>query len=71
MNTFPRLPVREGEHAFVWFARYDDLAAYQKVERELGTDPRWGEVRSELERRFAAPEEIWKLTPTARSRVVR
>src|SRR3954470_5620435 len=27
-NTFPRLPVREGEHAFVWFARFSDAAAY-------------------------------------------
>jgi NIPSNAP len=23
-NDFPALPVREGEHAFVWFARHDD-----------------------------------------------
>ena len=22
-NTFPRLPVRTGEHVFVWFARFD------------------------------------------------
>lgn len=26
-NTFPALPVRTGEHAFVWFARFDDQAA--------------------------------------------
>jgi quinol monooxygenase YgiN len=26
-NTFPALPVREGEHAFVWFARFGDQAA--------------------------------------------
>ncbi|MEV4282445.1 NIPSNAP family protein [Actinoplanes xinjiangensis] len=24
VNDFPALPVREGEHAFVWFARHDD-----------------------------------------------
>jgi quinol monooxygenase YgiN len=29
-NTFPALPVREGEHAFVWFARFDDQAALDK-----------------------------------------
>ena len=27
-NTFPALPVREGVHAFVWFARYVDPAAH-------------------------------------------
>ncbi|GAA3345272.1 NIPSNAP family protein [Amorphoplanes nipponensis] len=26
-NTFPALPVREGEHAYVWFARFDDQDA--------------------------------------------
>ena len=25
-NTFPALPIREGEHAYVWFARFDDQA---------------------------------------------
>jgi quinol monooxygenase YgiN len=29
-NTFPALPIREGEHAFVWFARFDDQAALDK-----------------------------------------
>ncbi len=27
-NTFPRLPVREPEHVFVWFSRFSDPAAY-------------------------------------------
>ncbi|WP_394843964.1 NIPSNAP family protein [Pendulispora brunnea] len=35
-NTYPRLPLREGEHAFVWFARYDDAAA------NLPQLPAWG-----------------------------
>ncbi len=29
-NTFPALPVREGEHAFVWFARFDNQVALDK-----------------------------------------
>ena len=29
-NTFPALPVRAGEHAFVWFARFDDQAALDR-----------------------------------------
>jgi quinol monooxygenase YgiN len=36
-NTFPALPVREGEHAFVWFSRFADQAA---LEQHLArTDP--------------------------------
>ncbi len=29
-NTFPRLPVREGEQVFVWVARFDDVAALDR-----------------------------------------
>ena len=36
-NEFPALPVREGEHAFVWFARFDDQAAMDK--HLAGLDP--------------------------------
>jgi hypothetical protein len=71
VNNFPRLPVREGERAYVWFARFDDVAAYDHSVRGLAADRRWAaEVRPELERRFAAPVEVWRLTPTARSRRV-
>jgi hypothetical protein len=70
-NTFPRLPVREGERAFVWFARFEDVAAYDRYQRELAADRRWTtEVSPELERRLAAPAEIWRLRPTARSRTL-
>jgi NIPSNAP len=72
VNTFPRLPVREGERAFVWFAHFEDVAAYDQYERELAADRRWtAGVRPELDRSFAAPVEIWRLTPTARSRTLR
>ncbi len=68
-NNFPRLPVREGEHAFVWFARFDDPAAHERFSRALAADERWtGAAKSELDRRSAAPAEIWRLTPTGRSR---
>jgi hypothetical protein len=52
-NTFPRLPVREGEHAFVWFTRFADLAESERWNRRLVGLP---------------PAEIWRLAPTARSR---
>jgi hypothetical protein len=28
-NTFPALPVREGENVFVWFSRFNDPVAYE------------------------------------------
>src|SRR5262247_2793829 len=38
-NTFPRLPVREGEHAFVWFAQYATVDAYASAVAALARDP--------------------------------
>jgi len=71
-NAFPRLPVREGERAFVWLARFDNAAAYERHRTALAAEPRWTrETRAALERRLAAPAEVWRLTPTARSRAVR
>ena len=68
-NTFPRLPVREGERAFVWFARFADVAAYDRYVAVLTGSRRWAvEVQPELERKLQAPVEVWRLTPTARSR---
>lgn len=71
-NNFPRLPVREGELAFVWLARFDGVAAYERHVDALAMDRRWtGGVRSQLDCQLARPAEIWRLTPTARSRVLR
>jgi NIPSNAP protein len=70
-NTFPRLPVREGEHAFVWFARFADLAEYDRWKAKLDGSNRWREaVRPLLERSLQAPVEVWRLVPTARSRSI-
>lgn len=70
-NGFPRLPVREGEHAFVWLARFDDPAAHARHLAALDADPAWrDEVYPALARHFAAPPERWRLTPTARSRAL-
>ena len=67
-NTFPRLPVREGEHAFVWFAQFADVAAYDRHVADLEASREWKErKRRLLERHFSAPAERWRLTPTARS----
>ena len=40
-NTFAALPVREGEHAFVWIARFDTLAELDRRIRQLEQAPEW------------------------------
>lgn len=67
-NTFPRLPVREGETVFVWFSAFPSLAAYETHVAELARSETWAtEVVSEMERRMWRQSEVSRLTPTARS----
>ena len=67
-NTFPALPVREGENVLVWFARFNDPAAYERHIAALTQSPRWrDEISKELARRLKREPEILKLSPTTRS----
>jgi hypothetical protein len=67
-NTFPALPVREGENVFVWFARFNDPPAYESHIAALTQSPRWrDEISKELARRLKRQPEILKLSPTTRS----
>ena len=67
-NTFPALPVREGENVFVWFARFDDAPAYERCLAALTQSPRWrDEISKELARHLKREPEISKLLPTTRS----
>jgi hypothetical protein len=67
-NNYPRLPIREGEHVFVWFARFPDVAAYEEHCDILARSPRWrNEVAAELARHMAGVPEVRRLEPTARS----
>jgi hypothetical protein len=67
-NTFPALPVREGENVFVWFARFNDAAACERYLADLARSPRWHDESSkELARRLKREPEILKLSPTTRS----
>ena len=69
-NTFPALPVREGENVFVWFARFNDPAAYERHIAALTQSPPWrDEISKELNRRLKRAPEILKLSPTTRSRL--
>lgn len=64
-NTFPRLPVRTGEHVFVWFARFEDNDALRAAEARLVASSRW----KTLEKALPSPPERLVLAPTARSRL--
>jgi hypothetical protein len=69
-NTFPALPVREGEEVFVWFALYRDAAEYAECVAALERSARWkGEVKGGLARWMRRAPEILRLAPTGRSRL--
>jgi hypothetical protein len=68
VNSFPTLPVREGERVFVWFSLFRDLADYDRhvavfVRSALYRDGVWDSWKS----RFRKPMDIQKLLPTPRS----
>lgn len=54
-NTFPRLPVREGESVAVWLARFADVRACTQLADALARGP-------------LAPMQLLRLAPTPRSR---
>ena len=72
-NTWPRLPVREGEseRCFIWFARFGDHAEYERSVAILDEDVVWREdVKPQLDARLAAAVEVLRLEPTTRSRAL-
>jgi hypothetical protein len=62
-NTFPRLPVREGESVFVWFAAFADAEAQAHHQAAVAVDP----AVTAWIRRLDAPPETLRLAPTPRS----
>jgi quinol monooxygenase YgiN len=66
-NTFPALPVREGEHVFVWLSRFPDRAAHQRHIAALARSARWREISRDVERRLSARLHTLLLAPTSRS----
>jgi hypothetical protein len=69
-NTYPALPVREGEQVFVWFSRFRDQAAYDEHVAALARDQQWhNRVWEPMLCRLKADPEVLKLAPTARSLV--
>jgi hypothetical protein len=67
-NTFPRLPVREGEHVFVWFAAFEDQDAYDRHVAELARSKLWKtDISRFLNQQLNRKPELLKLSPTPRS----
>lgn len=69
-NTFPALPVREGENVFVWFSTFQDSAVHENYVAALSQSERWrNEVSAGLMRYLDRGPEVLKLSPTARSQL--
>ncbi len=69
-NTFPALPVREGEQVFVWFAMVRAAAEYEESVAAIERSVRWkAEVEGGLARWVRRAPEVLRLAPTGRSRL--
>jgi quinol monooxygenase YgiN len=66
-NNFPRLPVRENDHVFVWLALYADIADYEKHRDAFMASRAGHDAVAQIEHRLAKPPQILRLTPTSRS----
>jgi NIPSNAP protein len=67
-NTFPQLPVREGEYVFVWFAGFEDQVSYERHLAKLEESTGWEhEISKFLKKHLRGKPEILRLTPTPRS----
>jgi hypothetical protein len=67
-NNYPRLPVREHDRAFIWFARWPSLAAEERFVSKLNAQSGWRDSAPEavLPALMQKPERL-RLAPTTRS----
>jgi hypothetical protein len=69
-NSFPRLPVREGENMLAWFTVFADEDAWRRHLAAAAASARWqDEVLAPLAPLLAGPAETLRLVPTARSQL--
>src|SRR5215813_10143580 len=65
-NTFPRLPVREGETVFAWFCGFASLASYEAHLTALARSQAWtADALPEMDRRIWRRNEVSRLAPTS------
>jgi hypothetical protein len=69
-NTFPRLPVREGETVLTWLAAFRDARHFEDHVAVLRDSPDWRKHASQdVLRQFSRKPEVLKLAPTPRSQL--
>jgi hypothetical protein len=69
-NSFPRLPIRLGEHIFVWLARFESADAYDVYRARVSADRQWQRQAWPIIREHLIREpEVLRLAPTGRSRL--
>jgi hypothetical protein len=67
-NTFPALPVREGEYVFVWFGGFPDQDAHKTHLTKLRESKLWNnKIGIFLRKQIQGKPEVLRLTPTPRS----
>jgi hypothetical protein len=66
-NSFPRLPVREGESVHVSVLGFADAGSYAVHVGRLAASSRWQALAAEIDARLWRPNEVLRLAPTARS----
>jgi len=66
-NTFPGLPVREGEHVFVWLAAFPSAAGLDAWQQRLEGDDSWHDKALAGLAARTVRTELMTLAPTARS----
>ncbi|HET8840450.1 MAG TPA: NIPSNAP family containing protein, partial [Ktedonobacteraceae bacterium] len=67
-NTFPQLPVREGENVFVWLASFATDTAYATYHIALAKNQMWTTMLTPiLHNHLIKPVETLELTPSRRS----
>ncbi len=68
-NNFPKLPVRLGEHVFVWFSAFRSQLEYESHLARLAQSPAWKAAAEALHRQLKTQPEVLRLQPTPRSQL--
>jgi len=66
-NTYPRLPVREGENVSVWLTSFPNDDAYARAQVRLFASAAWQDAMARWNGGLAGAPEVLKLAPTPRS----
>ncbi len=66
-NNFPKLPIREGENAFVWFAAFDNDDAYARAVEKFEASEAGKGITQEMRAKLASPPQRLVLHPNQQS----